>query len=128
MKRVIIFFRNAIVFFVRIYVLLTLFLIMATETPKFMYETLLIKKQFAESGATIIKMVQQSDFGAKYDVYFTSANGVDFLITQVMVDNKKIDFYNVYKLLENLERGDKVKITPPKNLYAALEEINKLYE
>lgn len=106
---------------------LWILLIFIADVPRYSYETFLIKRQFAQNNATIIKMIPQNDFYAKYDVYFTSDKEISFVITDVTFRDKEIVFRRVYKLDENLQWGDKIKLRG-ESLNAALKEIDNFCE
>lgn len=106
---------------------LLILLIFIADVPKYSYETFLIKRQFAQNNATIIKMIPQNDFYAKYDVYFTSDKEISFVITRVTIRDKEIKFHRVFKLDENLQWGDEIKLRG-ESLNAALKEIDNFCE
>lgn len=106
---------------------LLILLIFIAGIPRYSYETFLIKRQFAQNNATIIKMNPQNDFYAKYDVYFTSDKEISFVITDVTFRDKEIVFRSVFKLDENLQWGDKIKLRG-ESLNAALKEIDNFCE
>lgn len=72
-------------------------------------------------------MIPQNDFYAKYDVYFTSDKEISFVITDVTFRDKEIKFNSVFKLDENLQWGDKIKLRG-ESLNAALKEIDNFCE
>lgn len=106
---------------------LLILLIFIVGIPRYSYETFLIKRQFAQNNATIIKMIPEGELYAKYDVYFTSDKEISFVITDVTFRDKEIKFNSVFKLDENLQWGDKIKLRG-ESLNAALKEIDNFCE